>query len=182
MLISVSDKPRKIAVKPTEFSIELVTHICERMANGETMAQICIPDEMPHPYTVRKWALSKINGFDVMYAHARELQMHAWVDGIMDIADAPPVMVTQQVAGQANVTETRIDPADAQHRRNQIDTRKWLASKVLPKIYGEPKSQISVVHTDARALSDSELAAIIHAASPQLTIDGHCEPVTDKTE
>ncbi|MFN8996423.1 MAG: hypothetical protein ACK5X3_22525, partial [Pseudomonadota bacterium] len=44
-----------------------------------------------------------------------------------EIADMPP----------AYTAEGKIDPADVNNRRLQIDTRKWLASKLKPKRYGD---------------------------------------------
>jgi hypothetical protein len=71
-----------------------------------------------------------------------------WAEEVLTIAD-----------------NTTIDPQD---RRIRVDTRKWLLSKVLPRVYGDkltvggdPKAPIHhVVALDLTALSGPELDAL----------------------
>ena len=41
--------------RPTDYTPELATLICERMVEGETLRKICADDEMPNRSTVFRW-------------------------------------------------------------------------------------------------------------------------------
>ncbi len=73
---------------------------------------------MPAQPTVMEWAL-KDPVFADQYGRARELQLQAWEDEIVDISD-------NQARG-----------ADTNRDKLKIDTRKWIMSKRLPKKYGD---------------------------------------------
>ena len=90
----------------------------DRLSDGENLLQICRDDHMPSESYVRKRALQDTE-FGARYRFAREIGYARMADEILEIADAP---VTND---------------DMQQRRLRIDTRKWLLSKVLPKIYGD---------------------------------------------
>ena len=113
--------------RPSLYTPELALDICKRMAHGESLRSICKPDEMPAPSTVRLWVLEDVNGFAEQYARARALQAENWAEEIMEISDELPAMTG----------EGKYDSASVQHQRLRVDTRKWLLSKVLPKVYGD---------------------------------------------
>ena len=99
---------------------EIAKRICERMACGESLRQICRDDDMPTEGAVRGWVIYDHHGFASRYAHARELRADVWADQILDIA--------------------REVPADAAHvarAKLEIDAIKWTASKLMPRRYGE---------------------------------------------
>ena len=43
--------------RPTDYTLELATLICERMVEGETLRKICADDDMPHRSTVFRWLM-----------------------------------------------------------------------------------------------------------------------------
>ena len=100
----------------TEYSDELATEICLRVASGQSLRTICLDPEMPCRDTIWRWSLDDEKGFAKKFERARLIQAHGYVDEIMDIADGD---------------------GDFQHNRLRVDTRKWYASKVIPKIYGD---------------------------------------------
>jgi hypothetical protein len=57
--------------------------------------------------------------FRIKYARARETQAEVLADELMEIAD-----------------EDKIDALKLQHDKMKIETRQWIASKLLPKKYG----------------------------------------------
>jgi hypothetical protein len=71
---------------------------------------------MPSATTVFNW-LRTNPGFLEQYARAKEESADALADEMLDIAD--------------NTDE------EAQSRRVRVDTRKWIASKLKPKKYGD---------------------------------------------
>jgi hypothetical protein len=108
------------------------------LAEGETLLAICRDEDMPSDASVRRWALDDTGGFSSQYAKAREIGYAKLADEILEIANTPKpgVTVTEKPTG----TETRQGDM-IEHRRLQVDTRKWLLSKALPKVYGE-KQQV----------------------------------------
>ncbi|NKJ03465.1 hypothetical protein FHT29_000410 [Rhizobium sp. SG741] len=71
-----------------------------------------------------------------MYARAREAQADALFDEILDIANTPITGEKTKVDKDGNVIEmTKADMIE--HRRLQIDARKWMAGKLRPKVYGD---------------------------------------------
>lgn len=57
------------------------------MAEGESLRFICRDAGMPSEATIRGWSLRDHDGFDARYRQARLLQLDAWADEIIDIAD-----------------------------------------------------------------------------------------------
>lgn len=123
--------------RPTEFNQATVDIICERIADGESLRKICLDEDMPSKATVFKW-LGKHEEFADQYTRARESQADALFDEILHIADTPQI-------GQKSVSKAtglEITEADMiEHRRLQVDARKWMAGKLRPKKYGEKITQ-----------------------------------------
>lgn len=101
--------------RPSDYSQELADSICERLADGESLRSICSADDMPAKTTVFRW-LGANQEFRDQYARAREEQAESLADEITEIADTAD---------------------DAQIARLRIDARKWVASKLKPKRYGD---------------------------------------------
>jgi len=102
--------------RPTDYSPELTARICERLAVGESLRSICRDDAMPSMASIFLW-LSKHPEFSEQYARAREAQAESHADRIVEIADD--------------------DTIDPNHKRIMVDARKWVASKLKPKRYGD---------------------------------------------
>jgi hypothetical protein len=105
--------------RPCLYNAEIAEQIIERMACGESLRSICREVGMPPEATVRGWAVHDVRGFSARYARARELQADAWVSQIFDIAGDVPA-----------------DSNQIARAKLQIDSIKWVASKLLPQ-YGE---------------------------------------------
>lgn len=113
--------------RPSKYTPELAREICIRMAGGETLRQVCRDDHMPAASTVRGWVVDNVDGFSEHYTRARTLLAEHWADEILEIADG----------SVERTMEGRLDGADVQQKRLQVDSRKWLLSKALPKVYGD---------------------------------------------
>ena len=112
-------KPSKPRRRPV-YSADLAAEICRRLTTGEALTKVCRAGDMPSEATVRLWALDDVEGFASQYARARMVGYLAMADGLLDISDNPEV-----------------DAASVNRDRLKVDTRKWLLSKALPKIYGD---------------------------------------------
>lgn len=90
---------------------------------------------MPAESTVRKWALENREGFYAQYSQARELGYMSMADETLEISDDGRNDWTTRQQG-----ENTIDVVDHDHiarSRLRVDTRKWLLSKALPKMFGD---------------------------------------------
>lgn len=119
--------------RPSDFSPEIANEICERLAKGESLRSITGADRddfMPGQTTVYRW-LEENEEFRKQYAHARERQADHYAEEIVDIADGrDDWKPTDAEIAQAIVR-------DPQRDRLRIDARKWVASKLAPKKYGD---------------------------------------------
>jgi hypothetical protein len=111
---------------------------------------------MPSERTMRTWALDPQHPFSPKYARGRELGYHKMADQLVEIAD-----------------DTGIDANDKCIR---VDTRKWLLSKALPKIYGDKldlNARLTMTHEQELGLLD-RIAAEREAGNGQ-AIEGVCK-------
>lgn len=116
--------------RPSKYSEALVTEICERLSDGESLRRICSDAHMPNNVTVIDW-LARHEDFHKRYARARELQADAIFDECLDIADDTSKDWEQTEHG------LRFNKEAAARSRIRIDTRMKLAGKLAPKRYGD---------------------------------------------
>lgn len=134
--------------------------ICERLSDGESLRSICAADNMPNRATVFRW-LTKNTEFSDQYARAREAQADAIFDDILMIADTMQMgkKVKRMPGGKLEtVTGDMIE-----HRRLQVDARKWMAGKLRPKKYGD---KIDVEQRTTLEAGDS-ISALMRAIDGQ---------------
>jgi hypothetical protein len=119
------------AGRPSDYTPKIANAICARIAGGESLRTICEDEETPDKSTVLRW-LGRHQEFRDQYAQARESQMDAMSEEILEIAD--------DAAGDAIVDDNgnvRTNNEVVARSRLRIDTRKWLMSKLAPKKYGD---------------------------------------------
>jgi hypothetical protein len=127
--------------RPSSYTKEVAEQICDLIAAGGHMHVVCAEEWAPAERTVYQW-LRAHEEFAQMYAHARERQQEVFAAEVVLIADNEP------------------DPARA---RNRMDARKWHASKVAPKKWGD-RLEIDAKVETSHAPSDA-LMAFLAAAS-----------------
>ena len=118
--------------------------ICQRLAEGESLRSICRDEGMPSEATVRAWALDDVQGFSAQYARARSIGYDRLAEEMLAIADTP-VLGVKTKTNEKGETET-VEGDMIEHRRLQVDSRKWMLSKMLPKKYGD---KVAMEHTGA---------------------------------
>ena len=118
--------------RPTKFTPELAREICLRIAAGESTRAIARDESMPSESTIRAWAVDDINGFSAQYTRAIQIRAVGWSEEILEIADEG----TNDTYIDENGNE-RTDHDVIARSRLRVDTRKWMLSKVLPKVYGD---------------------------------------------
>ena len=158
--------------RPTKYTLPLSDKICERLASGESMRSISRDENMPCMSSLFKW-LREHEEFSQQYAKAKEESADALVEDMLDIAD-------NQASRQASIDGIPLkdgddnpvmvmDAVSVNHARLRVDTRKWSASKLKPKKYGD---KLQTEHTGEVNLNtltehalDEELMRLIKAAN-----------------
>lgn len=116
--------------RPSMKNQALLDEFCRRVAAGRSVANVCAEPDMPDDKTVWQW-LSQDKGFADDYARAVQARAVHHADGILDLEQ-------KLLAGEI--------PPDV--ARVAIDTRKWVASRLLPKLYGDKQTvDVAVTHT-----------------------------------
>ena len=131
-----------LALKNREALSEIVL---ENMTNGVSMRQACIKAGIGAAtwidWTAKDPALSE------RYTRAREALLDAMVDQTLALADAPVPTLENGAT----------DPGLVRQRQLQVDTRKWILSKLAPSKYGD---RLDVSVSDNRiSISGALLAA-----------------------
>ena len=112
-------KGETVTGRPSSYSDEIADTICERIAHGEALHRMCNEAGMPSERAVYRW-LEEREEFRQKYGRARDRQADRYAADIIVIAD---------------------EATDANLARLQIDARKWSASKLAPKKYGDKVQQ-----------------------------------------
>jgi len=107
------------AGRPSKYTKALADKICARIAQGESLRKICEDKAMPNIASVINWRREKPEFF-AHYTKAQEDRADHYADEIVEIADTAE---------------------DAAKARLQVDARKWVASKLKSKAYGEKVTQ-----------------------------------------
>lgn len=122
--------------RPSKFIEKMHGLICEQLSNGESLRSICSQEGRPSKSMVFRW-LAANEAFRDQYARAREAQANALFDEILDIADdgRNDWIEKRNAAGEVIGWQ---ENGEAIHRSQlRIDARKWMASKMQPKKYGD---------------------------------------------
>ena len=154
-------------------------HVCSELKAGRSLESICKDAGMPTVATFLDWVSQDPDGIGKDYAHAREIGYALLAEEIIAIADKTHEWVTVQELDPDGkpLFDTKGAPRLKQvlmplnsdviaHKRLQVDTRKWMLSKMLPKVYGDKVTQehtgagggpITLAAVDLKNLSEEEL-------------------------
>jgi len=115
------------------YAIEEVTDIQERLVaeiqTGRSLRQVCKDEGMPDFRTVQRWIVSD-GSFAVKYARARMAQADTLFDRMEEVEEA-----------------VSAGTMDSHAARVVLDSMRWRASKLAPKVYGD---RLDVSVTDNR--------------------------------
>ena len=127
-----------------KFSQEIFDEICVRIAEGESLRKICKDEKMPSLVAVWKW-LNNSEELVKQYTRAREEQAETLVDEMIDIADYKKDDTYLDEDGKEIINQEVIARS-----RLRVDARKWVASKLKPKRFGDyTKIQAEVKDTSS---------------------------------
>lgn len=124
------------AGRPSGYSPEVTAEICSRIAEGQSLRTICADEAMPGMRTVFQW-LADHQEFQQQYARAREAQADAFAEEILEIADDASNDWMERLDEDSKSIGWQLNGEHVQRSKLRVDSRKWLASKMAPKRYGE---------------------------------------------
>jgi hypothetical protein len=163
---AVAKVPKKIGRPRFEYSDELADKICLAISTSTYgLKQICQnKKDFPSATMIYSWLNDKqYTYFQNCYARARELQMEMLADQIIELSDRNREGITTTTGvgefGAFN-SETRAD--NYNRTRLQIDARKWLASKLHAKKFGD-LSKVEVTGADGQPLIPITAIEIVHS-------------------
>ncbi|MDA8115007.1 MAG: hypothetical protein M0Z43_09825 [Acidithiobacillus sp.] len=132
--------------RPTTYTKERGEIILALIMEGKSLVEITKLEDMPPYRTVCEW-LARNQEFSQNYARARDIQADYYFDEIKTIADTPCV-----------------EPHDVGWQKNRIDARKWMASKLLPKKYGD---KIETEHSGSVQVTHSGVLKVPATVPPE---------------
>lgn len=122
----------------------------------ETLKQIAADPRMPSERTIVRWLADKRNvQFREDYYYARRVQAELLVDEIFEIADDTSDDWVEDTNKDGEFIGYKVNNEAIQRSRVRIDTRKWYASKMVPKIYGDKQEITHGVTGDLAELMKS---------------------------
>lgn len=112
-------QPKHAGGRPTKYNIEIANRICELISTSTVgLYTLCqYTKDLPAASTIRLWRVNHAE-FSAQYARAKLAQADLLAEDCLDISDAST-------------------PENVGVDRLRVDSRKWLASKLLPKQYGD---------------------------------------------
>jgi hypothetical protein len=153
-----AEKLKHAGGRPSLYTQETADALCAELALGKSLRTVCKAESMPCVTTAFAW-MRVYPEFMKQYEKAKEESADLHAEDMMDIADS----------GSNDWMENN-DPDNPGYRANgehiqrsrlRVDTRKWIASKLKPKKYGD-KTVTEVTGKDGKDLvpevSDTELA------------------------
>lgn len=123
--------------RPSHYNEKIAREICDNIAiSTDGIRKLCSKfPHWPNPDTIYQWRI-KHPQFAEWYAKAKQDQIQAYVDEIAEIADdtSHDTLIRQNKNGD----DYEVCNSEWINRsRLRVDTRKWIASKLMPKLYGE---------------------------------------------
>ena len=134
--VATATKPKKKMGRPSIRTPEVIEEICEQIAEGRSLASICLAENMPSLRSVMRW-LDADPEFVELYDEARKKRGDRFGEKIGDI--------TQMVL------DGTIKPDQA---RVAMDGLKWAAARMAPSKYGDKlETTVNLVSTGEQHLS-----------------------------
>jgi len=116
--------------RPCEYTPERAEVLCAYLSSGMSLRTACKQKNMPDCATVFSW-MRKFPEFLKQYEKAKEESADALAEEILDIADDS---TNDWIELNGKVVA---DKEHVQRSRLRVDARKWIASKLKPKKYGD---------------------------------------------
>lgn len=148
-------RPRPELARPAtkEQKARVVPEILARVDSGWHLVRALEDVEgAPNKLMWYNW-LRRDPKLNQQYQEARQRGFMTLADELHEISDTPHIgKTTTQVTDSQGVSIKVVEEDMLSHRSLQVSTRKWLLSKMLPKVFGD---RLTVDAPDGQAFSDS---------------------------
>lgn len=132
------------AGRPTTYTPEIAAKVCAHIAGGKSLRSTARVEGMPALSSLTKW-LREHEEFSAQYATATAERADHIFEEMLEIANTPIVgeqVTTKQVYSADGVPMavsevTKVRREMVEHRKLQIDTRKWILARMAPRKYGD---------------------------------------------
>ncbi len=109
-------------MKALELTKELTDQICQELMNGQPLTRICNRKELPSIATVNRW-ISKDPSFAKQITNARRVGTQFYLDKMIEELET-------------------MSAKDVGIVREKLHHYRWLASKLLPSLYGDKQEVV----------------------------------------
>ena len=109
-------------MKALELTKELTDQICQELMNGQPLTRICSRKELPSIATVNRW-ISKDPSFAKQITNARRVGTQYYLDKMIEELET-------------------MSAKDVGIVREKLHHYRWLASKLLPSLYGDKQEVV----------------------------------------
>ena len=144
--------------RPSKYTDKLADKICQMIAQGQSVRSICAKKDMISMQTFFRW-LRENDKFREQYAQACKERSYAQAEEIIDIADNATNDYMEKLEGDGYIFNSE----NVQRSRLRIDTRKWLMSKMNPKVYGDKLDMTTNGNDIGVTLSASQAEQLLNA-------------------
>lgn len=119
--------------RPSDYNQGIADIICDLVATStDGLAKICRNNpDLPDHTTITRWRI-KHEEFRTQYAQAKREQAELLAQEIIEISDDSTGDTLTDKDGNE-----RMNGEWVARSRLRVDSRKWVASKLLPKVYGD---------------------------------------------
>ena len=131
--------------RKTKYTKALAAAICQQMAEGKSVREICSDPKMPAMTTVFRWLNDdEKEEFRQQYARACALRADFHFEEILEIADDARNDWMEVMTKEGEPTgEFALNNEAIRRSSLRIETRKWMLGKMAPKKYG-PKVELDM--------------------------------------
>tara|TARA_R110000751_G_scaffold114640_1_gene214015 strand:+ start:2431 stop:3015 length:585 start_codon:yes stop_codon:yes gene_type:complete len=183
--MSEDDEKKVVRIRPGARKHDrqaIMSALTPLLQDGYSLTAACgMVPEAPPSSQILDW-ISLEPALAEQYALAREAGYRMIADEILSISDENYTMVEEDVVDDAGVpvvdgdgkrlqrrVKVPLSSEGIQRNRLRIDSRKWMLSKMLPKVYGDKLQTehtgqdggpIQLAAVDMKSLSDEELEAM----------------------
>ena len=144
--------------RPSKYTDKLADKICQMIALGQSVRSICAKKDMISMQTFFRW-LRENDKFREQYARACEERSYMHAEDIIEIADNATNDYMEKLEGDDYIFNSE----NVQRSRLRIDTRKWLMSKLNPKVYGDKLDMTTNGNDIGVTLSASQAEQLLNA-------------------
>lgn len=169
--IKAKAKPKRSRGRPTAYTPAVGKAVCKMLAMGMSVKAIGKREWMPRSTTILTWGNDPTHPFSDHYAKSRMIGFLNRAEEILDISDDGSNDYMERRDKDGGSLGWMVNGEAVARSRLRVETRKWVLSKMLPKIYGD---KLAMEH------SGKDGGPIQHASTPQPTGDDHLGDLTKR--